>query len=111
MKEKALLTKSSLSTQQKRLLETLQRTNYGRIEGLRIRGGQPIFDPPPRVVKDVKLGATDIGARPELESGDFALKREHIELFEQFRNLGNGTIDCLVVKGGLPFLLTLEQPV
>jgi hypothetical protein len=106
-----LLTKSSLSTQQKRLLETLQKTNYGRIEGLRICEGQPIFDPLPRVVKDVKLGAADSGTRPELESGDFALKREHIELFEQLRSFGNGTIECLVVKAGLPFLLTLEQPV
>ena len=104
-----MLTKSSLSTPQQRLLETLQKTNYGRIEGLCIRGGQPVFDPLPRIVKDVKLGATDTGARPELESGDFALKREHVELFEQLRRFGNGTIDCLEIKGGLPFLLTLEQ--
>jgi hypothetical protein len=104
-----VLTKSSLSTPQQRLLETLQKTNYGRIEGLRIRGGHPVFDPQPRVMKDVKLGTGESGARPELESGDFVLKREHIELFEQLRRLGNGTIECLVVKGGLPFLLTMEQ--
>jgi hypothetical protein len=103
------MTKSSLSTPQKRLLETLQKTNYGRIEGLRIRAGHPVFDPLPRIMKDVKLGACESGARPELESGDFALKREHIELFEQLRRFGDGTIECLVVKGGLPFLLTLEQ--
>jgi len=60
-------------------------------------------------VKDVKLGAPDSGARPELESEDFALKREHIELFEQLQRFGNGTIECFVIKGGLPFLLTLEQ--
>jgi hypothetical protein len=104
-----VLTKSSLSTPQQRLLETLQKTNYGRIEGLRIREGEPIFDLLPRIVKDVKLGASDSGTRPELESGDFALKREHIDLFEQLRRFGNGTIECLVIKGGLPFLLTLEQ--
>jgi hypothetical protein len=102
-------TKLSLSAPQQRLLETLQKTNYGRIEGLFVRNGQPIFDPPPRVVKDVKLGSADSGARSELESGDFALKREHVELFEQLRHFGNGTIECLVIKGGLPFLLTMEQ--
>jgi hypothetical protein len=32
-----VLTKSSLSTPQQRLLETLQKTNYGRIEGLCVR--------------------------------------------------------------------------
>ncbi len=104
-----MITKSSLSTPQQRLIETLQKTNYGRIEGLRIRNGEPILDPSPRIVRDVKLGAADAGSRPELESGDFALKREHIELFEQLRRLGDGSIECLVVKGGLPFLLTLEQ--
>ena len=103
-----MLTKSSLSTPQQRLLETLQKTNYGRIEGLCVSEGEPVFSPPPRVVKDVKLGA-DSGARHELESSDFVLKREHVELFEQLRRFGNGTIECLVIKGGLPFLLTLEQ--
>ncbi len=106
-----MLTKSSLSTPQQRLLEAMQKTNYGRIEGICVRGGQPVFDPLPRIVKDVKLGTGENGARSELDSGDFALKREHIELFEQLRRLGDGTIECLVIKGGLPFLLTLEQPI
>ena len=106
-----MVTKGSLSAPQRRLLETLQKTNYGRIEGLNVRKGEPTFCPLPRVVKDIKLGAPDNGARPELESGDFALKREHIELFEQIRRLGDGTIRCLVIKGGLPFLLSLEQTI
>jgi hypothetical protein len=104
-----VLTKSSLSSPQKRLLETMQKTNYGRIEGLLVREGEPVYVPPPRVVRDVKLGAADNGMRPELEAGDFALKREHIELFEQLRRFGNGTIECIEVKGGLPFRLMVEQ--
>jgi hypothetical protein len=81
----------------------MQRMNFGRIEALAIEGGEPSFTPPPRIVKDVKLGAADNGARPELDSDDFALKREHIDLFENFRRLGHGTIECLEVKSGLPF--------
>jgi hypothetical protein len=105
-----VLTKSSLSTQKKRLLEALQKTNYGRIENLLIREGEPVLSPPPRIVKDIKLGATDTGARPELNTMDFALKREHLELFEYFRRLGNGTIECIEVKAGLPFrLITVEE--
>jgi hypothetical protein len=104
-----MTTKSSLSAPQKRLLETIQKMNYGRIEGLWIRGGEPIFDPPPRIVKDVKLGAADSGARAELESTDFALKREHIELFENLRRLGDGIIDSIEIKSGLPFRLIVEE--
>jgi hypothetical protein len=104
-----VVTKDSLSTPQQRLLETFQRTNYGRIEGLAVRGGQPQFDPPPRIVKDVKLGAPDNGTRPELQSGNFGLKREHLELFELLKRVGDGTIECIEIKGGLPFRLMVEQ--
>jgi hypothetical protein len=104
-----VLTKSSLSTPERRLLETMQRTNYGRIERLLVNEGEPVFYPPPRIIKDVKLGAVDNGARPELEAGDFALKREHIELFENLRRLGNGTIESIEIKAGLPFRLTTVE--
>ena len=104
-----MLTKSSLSTPQKRLLEILQKVNYGRVEDLSIRGGEPMFSPPPRIVRDVKLGAADNGARPELESTDFALKREHVELFESLGRLADGTIECIEVKAGLPFRLIVEE--
>jgi hypothetical protein len=103
-----MLTKSSLSTPQKRLLETMQKMNFGRIENLSIRSGEPVLSPAPRVVKDVKLGAEN-GSRAELQSGDFALKREHIELFDNLRLLGNGTIECIEIKAGLPFRITVEQ--
>jgi hypothetical protein len=104
-----LATKSSLSTPEKWLLETMQKMNFGRIEGLAIRGGQPVFSPGPRIVKDVKLGATDNGVRAEINSADFALKREHIELFETLRMIGDGIIECIEVKAGLPFRLTTVE--
>jgi len=104
-------TKASLSSEGKRLLETLQRTNYGRLERLVVRDGQPAFDPAPRIVKDVKLGALDNGVRPELDSDDFILKREHIELFDQLQQIGTGVIECIEIKGGLPFRLTVEQSI
>jgi hypothetical protein len=104
-------TKSSLSTQQKLLLETMQRMNFGRIVGLAVSGGQPVFSPPPRIIKDVKLGAADNEPRLELHASDFALKREHIELFENLRRLGDGIIESIEIKSGLPFRLTIEQQI
>jgi hypothetical protein len=104
-----VMMKSSLSNANKRLLEALQKTNYGRLERLSIVNGDPIWNPPPRIVKDIKLGSTDTGPRVELESTDFALKREHVELFDQLQRLGNGIIECIEIKGGLPFRLILEQ--
>ncbi|MDP8988616.1 MAG: hypothetical protein M3N41_00860 [Acidobacteriota bacterium] len=104
-----MLTKSSLSTRQKQLIETMQKMNFGRIEGLLIRDGEPIFEPPPRVTKDVKFGSGDNSARPELAVNDFVLKREHIELFEHLQQVGEGRVESIEVKGGLPFRLTTVE--
>ena len=105
-----MLTKASLSTGHRRLLKICQELNYGRIEGLVVHaGGEPSFDPPPRIIRDIKLGAADNGPRPELHAEDFVLKREHIELFENLRRLGKGTIHSLEVKAGLPFRLTTVE--
>ena len=37
------------------------------------------------------------------------LKREHLELFENLRLMGDGTVESIEVKSGLPFRLTYEQ--
>jgi len=104
-----VITKSSLSTPQKRLLEIMQKMNFGRIERLSVRGGQPEFSSPPKLVRDVKFGAPDNGARPELATSDFALKREHVELFENLRRLGDGIVESIEVKAGLPFRMTTVE--
>ena len=101
-------TKVSLSTRKRRLLELMQRINFGRIEGLMVRNSEPVLDPPPRIIRDFKFGAEN-GPRPELTAGDFALKSQVIELFEQLDNLGDGTVEMLEVQRGLPFRLTIEE--
>jgi hypothetical protein len=101
-------TKSGLSAQQRRLLETMQRLNFGRIEELAIRNGQPVFQPAPRIVQDIKIGGEN-GPRPELTIEDFALKSGVIELFDHLSRIGDGTLESLEVKNGMPFKLVVEQ--
>jgi hypothetical protein len=92
----------------RRLIELMQRLNHGRIESLAIRNGGPAFDPPPRVVQDIKLGGEN-GPRPELQRDDFELRSQVTELFEHLARLGNGVVTVLEVKHGLPFKLVIEQ--
>ena len=101
-------TKSSLSPPPVRLIELMQWINYGRIEGLSVRGGQPVFDPPPRIVREIKFGGEN-GSRPEVAKADFALKAEVLELFAQMEALGDGVIRSIEVKHGLPFKMTVEE--
>ncbi len=106
----ATLTKGGLTATRRRLLGLLQEINFGRIENLTVRGGQPVFDPSPRVVREVKFGA-DHGPRPERAIGDFALKTQVLEMFAAFDRLGTGVIDVVEVKNGLPFKMEFAATV
>lgn len=101
-------TKQHLSTGRRRLVETLQRINFGRIEGLVIRGGEPVLDPMPRIVHEFKFQA-DNGPRPESVKSDFLLKRQVVELFDLLDSLGDGVVQSLEVQRGLPFRMTVEE--
>jgi len=102
------VTKANLSPQRKHLLEMMQGLNFGLIEALVVRDGEPILDPPPLVVHDVKFCAEN-GSRSESNIDDFVLKAEVRNLFTHFDALGNGTIRCLEVKHGLPFRMQVEE--
>ena len=106
------VTKSSLSPGRRRLLELMQRVNFGRIENLRLRDGDPVFDAPspPRVVLELKFGAEN-GPRPEAAVVDFALKQQVLDLFAHFDRLRDARVEALAVKHGLPFGMHVEASV
>jgi len=104
------VSKRSLSAPRRRLLELMQEINFGRIEGLAVRGGEPVLDPPPRVVREIKFGGEN-GPRRELGSGDFALKAQAVEFFTHLSRLGDGTVEILEIKHGLPFRMSVEEAV
>ena len=101
-------TKSSLTPNRKRLLELMQRLGFGSIEELYVLDGDPVMDPPPRIVRDIKLGGEN-GPRPELEVDDFALKKKVIEFFKELDELQNGTVDRIEIRHGLPFRMSIKQ--
>ena len=100
--------KQELSECRRVLVEMMQAVNFGRLEGLAIRKGEPVFDPPPLVVREVKFCAEN-GVRPESAREDFSLKAQVLELFAQMEALGDGTISSLEVKHGLPFKMTVAE--
>lgn len=101
-------TKSTLAHNQARLVDLMQRLNFGRIEGLHILNGDPLFDPPPRIFRDVKPGRLN-GSRPEAGKADFDLKIEVVDLFVHLEAVGNGVIERIEVQHGLPFRMIFEE--
>jgi len=88
------------------LLEAIRAVGFGHIEFLRIHAGEPVLEPWPSVITDVKFGVD----HQELRSADnnFELKREVAELFEYTRDVDDGEIRSLVVRHGLPFTMEIE---
>jgi hypothetical protein len=69
--------------------------------GLEIRDRDPVFSSEPTVLIDVKLDGDGM-ARPEAELPDFALSQEVRRLLDLIDVLGNGKIERLEVRAGLP---------
>jgi hypothetical protein len=86
----------------------MQGINFGRIEVLRVRDGEPTFDPSPRVIREVKFGGEN-GPHPKSGAEDFQLKAEVRELFARFEEMGDGTVISLEIKHGLPFRMHIEE--
>lgn len=96
-----------LSPDKARLVRLFQTINFGRIEELEVRKGEPQFSPAPRIFVEVKLDSED-GPRPESRLSDFALRRPVDRFFEQISRLENGTIERIDVRHGLPFRMVVE---
>jgi hypothetical protein len=96
-----------LSAPQQRLVRLFQTINFGRIEELEIRNGEPKFSPPPRVLVELKLDRED-GPRPERHLEHFELLGQVVRFFDQLARLGDGTIERIDVRHGLPFRMVIE---
>ena len=86
----------------------MQRVNFGRMESLAIRSGEPVIDPRPAIVREHKFGGEN-GPRTEIEQDDFVLKQQVVELFEFLDQFQDGKIDVLEIKHGLPFRMIVTE--
>jgi hypothetical protein len=102
-------TKQTLSIPRRRLLELLQRVRFGRLQNLVVRGGEPVLDPAPTIIREHKFGGEN-GPHPKLQADDFLLKDQVVDLFRQLDALGDGVIAVLEIKHGLPFRMLVAEP-
>jgi hypothetical protein len=102
-------TQGGLSEPRRRLVRLMQQLLFGRIEDLRIRRGEPLFDPPPTTIREHKFGGEN-GPHAKVRADDFLLKDQVVDLFRQLDALGDGLIAVLEVKHGLPFRMLVADP-
>lgn len=94
-------TKKALTPARRDLLALFQRVNFGRVERLVVRSGQPVLDPAPEAVQLLKFPG-DNDRRREADAGDFALKAEVVAFFAALDELGTGMLERVEVRHGLP---------
>ena len=101
---------SHLSPLRQVLVRLLQSINFGHVDGLEVRGGEPVFSPAPMVFVEIKL---DFAAdpRPEIDLTDFELRDEVIRLMDQLDQLGDGSIERIDVRHGVPRRVLIERPI
>ena len=101
---------SQLSAPRQALVLLLQSLHFGHIDGLEVRSCEPTFSPAPTVIAEVKLDATT-EPRLETHSADFELRAELTRLMEQLDLLGDGSIDRIDVRYGVPRRALIERPI
>jgi hypothetical protein len=104
----APLHKQSLSPGARQLVELMQHIGYGSVEELSIVRGEPNFDRLPRVTREIKFGERE--TTQASMSTDAAPKRHVIELFAALVGIGDGVIERLEVRHGLPFRMIIAEP-
>jgi hypothetical protein len=92
---------SDLSPACRRLVEAIRRFRFGQIRRLRVRNGEPVWDPCPEIVSDIKFGG-DRPALPMHESNGRTLKPAFLQLFDEFERRKDFTIECLQFNDGVP---------
>jgi hypothetical protein len=101
---------SQLTAPRQTLVRLFQSVNFGYLEGLEVRGGEPMFSPAPTVFVEVKLDTAN-EPRREMDLTDFELGNEVIRLVEQLDELGDGNIERIDVRYGIPRRALIERPI
>lgn len=101
---------SQLSTSRQALIRVCQAINHGSIEDLEVRHSEPVFDPWPVTLRDVKLDS-DEGPRPELALRDFVVSDEVLRLMNLLDEIKCGTVRRVEVHAGVPRRILLESQI
>jgi hypothetical protein len=92
---------SQLSTSRQALVRLCQDMNFGQIRDLHVRNSDPVWDPAPTVLSQIKLDTEDT-PRPEADLPDFKLSPQIQRLMGGLDQLRDGRIERIDVREGIP---------
>lgn len=83
-------------------MDTIRRLGFGQIRALRVRGGEPVFEPPPVIEREVKFGSPRPNDSPTYDN-------TFTELFDALKLIEDGVVDRLEVRNGRPFRIIVPE--
>jgi hypothetical protein len=99
---------SDLSPARQALVRLCQDVNFGQILNLRVGNAEPIWNPGPTILSEVRLDIEE-APRPEGQLPDFKLSSEIQRLMCHLDQLKDGRIVKIEVRGGIPRRLILTS--
>ncbi len=94
-----------LSVSQRKLAVLFQKVNYGRINNLAVIKGEPVISPETTIELDVKLDSNDSHTPA---GNNFQLKKKAADFFERLKQIREGFIHKIEIRGSLPIFMQVE---
>ena len=97
-----------ITSAQRDFARLVRETRFGSIEHIRLNGGQPVIDANLEVRVVFRLS----GVEPPLEvmtDNDYLGRPQVRAMFERFEQVREGIVECLDVRDGLPFKMTVRR--
>jgi hypothetical protein len=92
---------SQLSPARQALVRLCQEVNFGQILELLVRNAEPVWDPGPTILSEVRLDIEE-AVRTEGALPDFRLPSEVRRLTHQLDQIKDGKIAKIEIRDGLP---------
>ena len=101
-------TNQALSPGCLRLLRLFQSVEYGRVENLSIRDGEPV-EGPVTIIRSIRTDKDGTDQRKAAQG--FSLKKQHVVFFRELAKVGTGVVRRIDVQNGLPLRMEVEETV
>jgi hypothetical protein len=98
---------SSLTVSQQKLVLLFKKTQWGTMHNLAFYNGEPIFRPPPKIKRIIRLAESRYNKHET--HGDFKLKKEFNSFFDYLEEQQNGCITFIDIRDGLPAEMSVEE--
>lgn len=98
---------SNLTVSQQKLVLLFKKTQWGTIHNLAFKNGEPIFRPPPKVKRIIRLNSSYNNKHNTY--GNYELKQPLVSFFDYLNQQQNGCITFIEIQDGLPVQMNVEE--